>query len=92
MGDSPRKDFSITPLGRPPGEQDLVSRSVNPRGMHARSCALGSTAARQRAASLPDPPEGRHCRTPARDCPPDKSSDAALQVEVWAGRAGFRGI
>lgn len=33
--------------------------------MHARSCALGSTAARQRAASLPDPPEGRHCRTPA---------------------------
>lgn len=35
MGDSPRKDFSITPLGRPPGEQDLVSRSVNARAMHA---------------------------------------------------------
>lgn len=53
--------------------------------MHARSCALGSTAAWQRAASLPDPPEGRHCRTSARDCPLDKSSDAAWQVEVWAG-------
>lgn len=35
MGDRPRKDFSITPLGRPPGEQDLVSRSVNARAMHA---------------------------------------------------------
>lgn len=97
MGDTAQeRDFSITPLGRPPGEQGLVRRSVSACGVHGCLGVCPGLDSLQHSKwqclseiQLRGDTAAVH---PPRASPLDRSSDASWQVQVWKRGAGYRGI